>query len=42
VQNFEFVQTLEPVEFHPLVRQRQLQVLRLLQVRMLGLLVSMF
>jgi hypothetical protein len=42
VQNFVLVQTLEPVEFHPLVHQRQLQVLWLLQLRHLVLLVSMF
>jgi hypothetical protein len=43
MQNFVLVQTLEPVEFHPLVHQRhQLQVLWLLQLRHLVLLVSMF
>jgi len=40
VQNSEHVQTLEPVEFHPLVHQQQ--VLMLLELPNLVLLVSMF
>jgi hypothetical protein len=42
VQNFVLVQTLEPVEFHPLVHQRLVLWLHVLKSVLSVLLVSMF